>query len=77
MGARFEALDEIVLMAPLDPRYTQVGFNLISVQVWLEINFYVENLNENFYAKMQSLFIFIRAAYRINHLLLSSILLML
>ena len=33
MGARFEALDEGVLMAPLDPRYTQVGFNSIFVQV--------------------------------------------
>ena len=33
MGARFEALIEGVLMAPLDSRYTQVGFNLISVQV--------------------------------------------
>ena len=31
----FEALVEGVLMAPLDSRYTQVGFNLISVQVWL------------------------------------------
>ena len=35
MGAHFEALTEGVLMAPLDPRYTQVGFNLISVQVCL------------------------------------------
>ena len=33
MGARFEALDEGVLMAPLDPRYTHVAFNSISVQV--------------------------------------------
>ena len=33
MGARFEALMEGVLMAALDSRYTQVGFNLISVQV--------------------------------------------
>ena len=33
MGARFEALIEGVLMAPSDSRYTQVGFNLISVQV--------------------------------------------
>ena len=32
-GARFEALIEGVLMAPLDSGYTQVGFNLISVQV--------------------------------------------
>ena len=29
------ALDGDVLVAPLDSRYTQVGFNLISVQVWL------------------------------------------
>ena len=35
MGAHFEALDEGVLRVPLDPRYTQVGFNLISVQVCL------------------------------------------
>ena len=33
MGAHFEALDEGVLLVPLDPRYTQVGFNPISVQV--------------------------------------------
>ena len=33
MGARFEALIEGVLMTPLDFKYTQVGFNLISVQV--------------------------------------------
>ena len=34
VGAHFEALDEGVLMASLDPRYyTQVGFNYISVQV--------------------------------------------
>ena len=33
MGAHFKALDEGVLLVPLDPRYTQVGFNLISVQV--------------------------------------------
>ena len=32
--AHFEALDEGVLLVPLDPRHTQVGFNLISVQVW-------------------------------------------
>ena len=23
-----------VLLVPLDPRYTQVGFNLVSVEVW-------------------------------------------
>ena len=31
--AHFEACIEGVLIAPLDSRYTQVGFNLISVQV--------------------------------------------
>ena len=36
MGAHFEALDEGVLLVPLDPRYTQVGFNLVSVQVCLK-----------------------------------------
>ena len=34
MGAHFEALDEGVLLVPLDPRNTQVGLNLIFVQVW-------------------------------------------
>ena len=34
VGTRFEALDEGVLMAPMDPRYTQVGFIFISFQVW-------------------------------------------
>ena len=34
MGAHFEALNEGVLVIPLDSRYTQVGFNLVSVQVW-------------------------------------------
>ena len=33
MGTRFEALDEGDLLVPLDPRYTQVGLNLSSVQV--------------------------------------------
>ena len=33
MGAHFEGLDEGVLPVPLDPRYTQVGFKLVSVQV--------------------------------------------
>ena len=33
MGAHFEALDEGVLLVPLDPRYTQVGFNLVSVEM--------------------------------------------
>ena len=39
MGAHFEALDEGVLLVPLDPRYTQVGFNLMSVQVCHYITF--------------------------------------
>ena len=34
VGAHFEAPNETVLMAPSDSRYTQVGFNLFSVQVW-------------------------------------------
>ena len=33
VGVRFEAFDEGILMAPLEPRYTQVGFNFNSVQV--------------------------------------------
>ena len=33
MGAHFEALDDGVLLSPLESRFTQVGFNLISVQV--------------------------------------------
>ena len=33
VGANFEALQEGVFMAPLDSRYTQVGFNLFCVQV--------------------------------------------
>ena len=45
VGARFKSLKEGVLMAPLDSRYTQVGFNLISFQVCTPgfgaINFHV------------------------------------
>ena len=37
MGAHFEALIEGVLMAPMDSRYTQVGLNLISVQVCMDL----------------------------------------
>ena len=33
MVADFEGLYEGVLLVLLDPRYTQVGFNLVSVQV--------------------------------------------
>ena len=36
--AHFEALDEGVHLVPLDTRYTQVGFNLISVQVSTLLN---------------------------------------
>ena len=32
-GAHFEALKEGILVAPPDSRYTQVVFNLLSVQV--------------------------------------------
>ena len=39
MGAHFEALTEGVLMAPLDSRYTQVVFKLITVQVCASIFF--------------------------------------
>ena len=35
VGAHFEALDEGVLVAPLDSKYTQVGTNPIPVQVCL------------------------------------------
>ena len=31
VGAHIEALYEAVVLVLLDPRYTQVGFNLISV----------------------------------------------
>ena len=33
MGAHYKALDKGVLVAPLDSRYTQVGFDLIFVEV--------------------------------------------
>ena len=36
MRAHFETLNEPVLMAPADSRYTQVVFNLVSVQVCKE-----------------------------------------
>ena len=39
-GGHFEALDEGVLLVLLDPRYTHVGFNHISVQVWNVLNNY-------------------------------------
>ena len=35
VGAHLKALDEGLHVAPLDSRYAQVGFNLISVQVSL------------------------------------------
>ena len=37
MGAHFEALGEGVLLVPFDPRYIEVGFNLVSVQVCTSI----------------------------------------
>ena len=42
-GARFKALVEGVLMATLDSKYTQVGFNLICVQVCMDLG----HLNQN------------------------------
>ena len=33
MGAHFEAFTDGILVTPLEPRYTQIGFNLISDQV--------------------------------------------
>ena len=39
MGAHFAALDEGVRVVPLDPRYTHVGFNLVSVQVCVNFLF--------------------------------------
>ena len=36
VGSPFKALIEGILMAALDSRYTQVGFNLVSVEVCLE-----------------------------------------
>ena len=44
VGAHCEALDEGVLMAPLDSRYTQFGFNFISVQVWAILLEYSDQL---------------------------------
>ena len=34
VGAHFEVLDEGVLLVPIEPKYTQVEFNLVSIQVW-------------------------------------------
>ena len=41
MGAHFEGLNEPVLMAPSDSRYTKVGFNLFSVQVCKMLTFFM------------------------------------
>ena len=38
VGARFKAFREGVLLVLLNPRYTQVGFNLISVQVSVSVS---------------------------------------
>ena len=37
VGAHLKALDEGLHVAPLDSRYAQVGFNLVSVQVCKQI----------------------------------------
>ena len=44
MGTRSEALDEGVLVVTLDPRYTQVEFHHISVQVCVAQ--FLANLNQ-------------------------------
>ena len=44
VGAHFEALDEGVLVAPLDPRCTQVVSNLVSVQVWTSAWIYCKKI---------------------------------
>ena len=44
MGAHFEALDDGVLLVLLDPRYTQVGFNIVSVQVCHTVMVFLSNL---------------------------------
>ena len=56
VGAHFEALSEPVLMAPSDSRYTEVGFNLLSVQVChvkssLIIFFFENYLLSNFFGR--------------------------
>ena len=37
VGAHFKALDDGVLMAPMDSWYTQVRFNHVSVQVCMSL----------------------------------------
>ena len=37
VGSHFEALNEGVLLVPYDPKYTKVGFNLVSVQVCVDL----------------------------------------
>ena len=44
VGAHFKALDEGVLLVSLDSRYTQVGFNIISVQMWIRGRMSIQNL---------------------------------
>ena len=51
MGAHFEALDDGVLLVPLDPRYTQVGFNLVPVQVCASL--WVKKQNKEIHPKDQ------------------------
>ena len=38
VGARSKGLNEDILLATLDSRYTQVGFNLVSVKVCVGFN---------------------------------------
>ena len=58
MGARFEALIEGVLIAPLDYRYTEVGFNFISAQVCDDSNlglFLTTSLENDWAQKLRSI----------------------
>ena len=65
-GAHFKAINEGILMAPLDSRYTQVGFNLISAQVCLpRIQRYHRNI---LYKSLEmSLQLFISVGYLAMH----------
>ena len=38
VGGSFKALNKGVLLVPLDSRYTQIGFNIVFVQVCVTVN---------------------------------------
>ena len=48
LGTCFEALKECVLKEPVDPRYTQIGFNSIFIQEWRVITLVLLNHILNF-----------------------------